>query len=418
MLAELITIGDEILIGQIVDTNSAWMASQLNKIGINVKQITSVSDDATHILKAFAEAEERADIILITGGLGPTKDDITKKTMAVYFGSKEMVLHQPTLKVVEQIFARYKAPMLEVNIQQAYVPDNCEVLLNEQGTAPCMLFRKAKKIFVSMPGVPYEMMNLMTSKVIPLIKDTYNLPSVYHQTILTAGVGESFLAETIKDIEDNLPEHIKLAYLPKLGSVRLRLSSIAFADEHIKAEINQYIEEILAKIPEHWVAREDIPIEQVILNVMKANNLTLSVAESCTGGAISSVITQHRGCSAVFLGGGVVYSNDLKMKLLDVQSDTLTQFGAVSEQTVKEMANGALKNFNSDYSVAVSGIAGPDGGSAEKPVGTIWIAVANQNQTVCKQYNFGNKRAQNIERTVMAALNMLFRLLKKNVSIN
>jgi nicotinamide-nucleotide amidase len=415
MLAELITIGDEILIGQIVDTNSAWMASQLNQIGINVKQITSVSDDANHILKAFAEAEERADIILVTGGLGPTKDDITKKTMSIYFGSKAMVLHQPTLDVVEKIFARYKAPLLEVNIQQAYVPDNCEVLLNEQGTAPCMLFRKNKKIFVSMPGVPYEMMNLMTSKVIPLIKAEFNLPAVYHQTILTAGVGESFLAETIKDIEDKLPSHIKLAYLPKLGTVRLRLSSIAYANDFVKAEINQYCEEILAQIPDHWVAREDIPIEKVILNLMKDNQLTLSVAESCTGGAISSIITQHPGCSAVFLGGGVVYSNDLKMKLLGVNKTTLAQFGAVSEQTVKEMAKGALQNFNSDYSVAVSGIAGPDGGSAEKPVGTIWIAVANKNEVVCKQFNFGNKRAQNIERTVMAALNLLFRLLKNNL---
>jgi nicotinamide-nucleotide amidase len=329
-----------------------------------------------------------------------------------------MVLHQPTLDVVEKIFARYKAPLLEVNIQQAYVPDNCEVLLNEQGTAPCMLFRKDKKIFVSMPGVPYEMMNLMTSKVIPLIKAEFNLPAVYHQTILTAGVGESFLAETIKDIEDKLPSHIKLAYLPKLGTVRLRLSSIAYADDFVKAEINQYCEEILAKIPDHWVAREDIPIEKVILNLMQANQLTLSVAESCTGGAISSIITQHPGCSAVFLGGGVIYSNDLKMKLLDVKEETLTQFGAVSEQTVKEMAKGALQNFNSDYSVAVSGIAGPDGGSAEKPVGTIWIAVANKNEVVCKQFNFGNKRAQNIERTVMATLNLLFRLLKKNVNIH
>jgi nicotinamide-nucleotide amidase len=417
MLAELITIGDEILIGQIVDTNSAWMASQLNQIGINVKQITSVSDDANHILKAFAEAEERADIILITGGLGPTKDDITKKTMANYFASKEMVLHQPTLDVVENIFAKYKAPLLEVNIQQAYVPDNCEVLLNEQGTAPCMLFRKGKKIFVSMPGVPYEMMNLMTTKVIPLIKAEFNLPAVYHQTILTAGVGESFLAETIKDIEDQLPAYIKLAYLPKLGTVRLRLSSIAYADDLVKAEINRYCEDILAKIPDHWVAREDIPIEKVILNLMKANQLTLSVAESCTGGAISSIITQHPGCSAVFLGGGVVYSNDLKMKLLGVNEEILSQYGAVSEQTVIEMAKGALQNFNSDYSVAVSGIAGPDGGSVEKPVGTIWIAVANKNEVVSKQFNFGNKRAQNIERTVMAALNLLFRLLKKNVNM-
>ena len=412
MNAEILTIGDEILIGQIVDSNSAWMAVELNKIGVKVKQITSVSDDANHILKAFADAEERADIILITGGLGPTKDDITKKTMANYFQSKEMVLHEPTLEVVKRIFARYKAPLLEVNIQQAMVPANCEVLLNEQGTAPGMLFRKGKKIFISMPGVPYEMMNLMNSHVLPIIKKEFNLPPVYHQTILTAGVGESFLAEKIKDIEEALPSHIKLAYLPKLGSVRLRLSTSEHASEAVKAEVDQYINQILERIPNVWVAKEDIPIEKAILNIMETNQLTLSVAESCTGGAISSLFTQHQGCSAVFAGGGIVYSYELKTKLLGVNPDTLSKFGAVSEETINEMVCGALKNFDTDYAIAVSGIAGPDGGTIDKPVGTVWIAVANQEKVVAKKYNFGNKRAQNIERSAMAALNLLFRLLK------
>lgn len=412
MLAEIITIGDEILIGQIIDSNSAWMAVELNKIGVKVKQITSVSDDANHILKAFADAEDRADVILITGGLGPTKDDITKKTMANYFQSKEMVLHEPTLEVVKRIFARYKAPMLDVNIQQAMVPNNCEVLLNEQGTAPGMLFRKEKKIFISMPGVPYEMMNLMNTHVLPIIKKEFNLPPVYHQTILTAGVGESFLAEKVKDIEEALPPHIKLAYLPKLGSVRLRLSTSEHASEAIKAEVDHYIYQILERIPNVWVAKEDIPIEKVILNLMEANQLTLSVAESCTGGAISSLFTQHQGCSAVFAGGGIVYSYELKTKLLGVNPDTLSKFGAVSEETIHEMVKGALHNFDTDYAIAVSGIAGPDGGTIDKPVGTVWIAVANKEKVVAKKFNFGNKRAQNIERSAMAALNLLFRLLK------
>ena len=412
MLAEIITIGDEILIGQIIDSNSAWMAVELNKIGVKVKQITSVSDDANHILKAFADAEERADLILITGGLGPTKDDITKKTMANYFQTKEMVLHEPTLEVVKKIFARYNAPLLEVNIQQAMVPDNCEVLLNEQGTAPGMLFRKAKKIFISMPGVPYEMMNLMNSHVLPIIKKEFNLPPVYHQTILTAGVGESFLAEKIKDIEEVLPAHIKLAYLPKLGSVRLRLSTSEHASETIKAEVDHFINQILERIPNVWIAKGDIPIEKVILNLMEAKQLTLSVAESCTGGAISSLFTQHSGCSSVFVGGGIVYSYELKTKLLGVKPDTLSKFGAVSEETILEMVNGAIQNFGTDYAIAVSGIAGPDGGTADKPVGTVWIAVANKEKVVAKKYNFGNKRAQNIERSAMAALNLLFRLLK------
>ena len=412
MLAEIITIGDEILIGQIIDSNSAWMAVELNKIGIKVKQITSVSDDFNHILKAFADAEERADLILITGGLGPTKDDITKKTMASYFHSKEMVLHEPTLEVVKKIFARYNAPLLAVNIQQAFVPANCEVLLNDQGTAPGMLFRKEKKIFISMPGVPYEMMNLMNTHVLPIIKKEFNLPPVYHQTILTAGVGESFLAERIKDIEEALPSHIKLAYLPRLGSVRLRLSTFEHASEAIKTEVDHYIDQILEKIPNVWIAKEDIPIEKAILNLMEARQLTLSVAESCTGGAISSLFTQHSGCSTVFTGGGIVYSYELKTKLLGVNPDTLLNFGAVSEETIIEMVKGALLNFDTDYAIAVSGIAGPDGGTVDKPVGTVWIAVANKDKVVAKKYNFGNKRAQNIERSAMASLNLLFRLLK------
>ncbi|MDA9554856.1 competence/damage-inducible protein A [Pelobium sp.] len=413
MLAEIITIGDEILIGQIVDSNSAWMATELNKIGVKVKQITSVSDDAAHILEALNYAEERADLIIMTGGLGPTKDDITKKTLSTYFNSKEMVLHEPTLAIVKGIFARYKAPLLEVNHQQAMVPDNCEVLLNEQGTAPGMLFRKGKKIFISMPGVPYEMMNLMNTQVIPKIKNEFNLPAVYHQTILTAGVGESFLAEQISDIEASLPSYIKLAYLPKLGSVRLRLSTTEHASEAIKNEVIAYANQIIDRIPDVWVAKEDIPMEKAILNLMEAKHLTLSVAESCTGGSISQLFTQHPGCSSVFAGGGVVYSNALKTKLLGVKPETLNQFGAVSEETIQEMVNGALLNFNTDYAIAVSGIAGPDGGTPEKPVGTVWIAVANRQKTVTKKFTFGNKRAQNIERSVMAALNLLFRLLKE-----
>jgi len=413
MQAELITIGDEILIGQIVDSNSAWMATELNKIGVKVKQITSVSDDEAHILTAFKDAESRADLIITTGGLGPTKDDITKKTLAKYFQSKEMLLHQPTLEIVKTIFAKYNAPLLDVNIQQAMVPDNCEVLLNEQGTAPGLLFKKDQKIFISLPGVPYEMMNLISAKVIPLIKEQFNLPPVYHQTILTAGVGESFLAEKIKDIEAALPAYIKLAFLPKLGSVRLRLSTDQPATAAIKAEVDYLIEQIIERIPNFWIAKEDIPIEKAILNLMGQHQLTLSVAESCTGGTISQMITQHAGSSAVFAGGGIVYSYELKSKLLGVNPDTLAKFGAVSEETIIEMVNGALKNFATDYAIAVSGIAGPDGGTPDKPVGTVWIAVANKDKVIAKKFVFGNKRTQNIERSAMAALNLLFRLLKE-----
>lgn len=413
MLAELITIGDEILIGQIIDSNSAWMATELNKIGIKIKQITSVSDDEQHILEALKNAEERVDIVIMTGGLGPTKDDITKKTLAHYFKSKTFIFHSPSYEIIERIFNKYKSPMLEVNQQQAMVPDNCEVLLNEQGTAPGMLFRKGNKVFISMPGVPYEMMNLMSTKVIPLIQSEFKLPAIYHQTILTAGVGESFLAEQIKDIEESLPETIKLAYLPKLGSVRLRLSTVEHATEALKAEVQRYTDLIIERIPDCWVAKEDIPMEKVILNLMEERQLTLSVAESCTGGYISQLITQHPGCSSVFAGGGVVYSYEMKSRLLGVKPETLANFGAVSEETITEMISGAMKNFETDYAIAVSGIAGPDGGTPDKPVGTVWIAAANQHKTIAKKFSFGNKRQQNIERSAMAALNLLFRLLKE-----
>ncbi|MRX48730.1 competence/damage-inducible protein A [Pedobacter puniceum] len=414
MLAEIITIGDEILIGQIIDSNSAWMAVELNKIGVKIKQITSVSDDAEHIKEALREAEKRANIILITGGLGPTKDDITKKTLAEYYKSGGMVLHQPTLDKVASIFAKYNAPVTELNKLQAMVPDNCEVILNENGTAPCMLFRNEDRMIVSMPGVPFEMMALMQDKILPLIKATYNLPSIFHKTILTAGIGESFLAEKIAHIEDSLPAYIKLAYLPKLGIVRLRLSTVTGITPETQQEVEHFAKLIKNEIEDFWVADEDIPLEKAILNLMDAQKLTLSVAESCTGGYLSHLLTQHPGSSSVFLGGGIVYANALKMKQLDVSSQTLDTYGAVSEETVIEMANGAIKNFNSDYAIAISGIAGPDGGTAEKPVGTVWIAVAHQHQTIAKKFTFSNKRLQNIERAAIAALNLLLRLLKQH----
>ncbi len=413
MQAEIITIGDEILIGQIVDSNSAWMAAKLNEAGVKVKQITSISDSAEHIIEALKEAEQRADIILMTGGLGPTKDDITKKTLYSYFNSKTMVLHEPTLKIVEEIFRKYNAPLLEVNKNQAMVPDNCEAILNEQGTAPAMLFRKSGKLFFSMPGVPYEMMNILETKVLPIIKANFKLPKIINQTILTAGVGESFLAEKISDIENSLPAHIKLAYLPKLGQVRLRLSTSGTDEAALQQEIDFYTEKIINEIPDVWIAREDIPIEKAILNMMDKHRLTLSVAESCTGGAISQAITQHPGSSTVFAGGGIVYSYELKTKILGVAKQTLEKFGAVSEETITEMVNGALANFKTDYAIAVSGIAGPSGGLPGKPVGTVWIAVANKYKTVTKKYSFGNQRVQNIERSSIAAFNLLHRLLKE-----
>lgn len=415
MQAEIITIGDEILIGQIVDTNSAWIAQQLNGIGIRVKQISSVSDDKHHILAALKEAHERANIILITGGLGPTKDDITKKTLAEYFGVG-LVENKQALANVEAIFRRLRGTfteLLEVNRQQAMVPENCEVILNRNGTAPGMWFNYDDTIYMSMPGVPHEMMYMMEDSVLPKLKASLKLPHIVHHTILTAGEGESYLAEKIKDIEDSLPPYIKLAYLPKLGQVRLRLSGYGDNEAFLKEKVNGFAARITERVGNAVIAQEDIPLEKAILKFMADRELTLSAAESCTGGYISHLITQHPGSSKVFFGGAVSYSYELKESILGVKNETLWQHGAVSEETVKEMVEGALVNFKSDYAVAVTGIAGPDGGTPEKPVGTVWIGVANNVKTVTKKFSFGNKRQQNIERTAIAALNMLNILLKE-----
>jgi nicotinamide-nucleotide amidase len=411
MLAEIITIGDEILIGQIVDTNSAWMAQKLNEEGIRVKQISSVSDDRQHILAALAEATTRADIIFITGGLGPTKDDITKQTLAEYFNVK-LVLNDDALNNVLNIFKRYNRSLLEVNRKQAEVPENCEIILNNNGTAPGMWFNVDSKIYVSMPGVPFEMKYMMEETVIPKLKTELKLPVIIHKTILTVGEGESFLAEKIADIENDLPANIKLAYLPKMGQVRLRLSAYSDGETPLNDKLEEFASRIVERVGDNVVAQEDIPLEKVILNHMADKGLTLSVAESCTGGYVSHLITQHEGSSQVFLGGAVTYSNDLKENILGVKNETLYQFGAVSQETVTEMVEGALRQFKSDYALAITGIAGPGGGTQEKPVGTVWIAVANANKTVVKKFTFGNKRLQNIERSAVAAFFMLITLLK------
>lgn len=413
MLAEIITIGDEILIGQIVDTNSAWMAQELNREGIRVKQISSVSDDKQHILKALAEATQRADIILITGGLGPTKDDITKLTLAEYF-SVGLVLNDDALQNVKQIFKKYNRPLLDVNRKQAEVPANCQVIQNNNGTAPGMWFNVDGKIYISMPGVPFEMKYMMGEQVIPKLKQTLKLPVIIHKTILTVGEGESFLAEKIADIENDLPPNIKLAYLPKMGQVRLRLSAYGDVETSLQEKLEEFAARIVERVGINVVAQEDIPLEKVILNYMAEHSLTLSVAESCTGGYVSHLLTQHEGSSQVFLGGGVTYSNDLKESILGVNEETLYQFGAVSSETVTEMAEGALRHFKSDFAVAITGVAGPGGGTEEKPVGTVWIAAANHKKTVVKKFTFGNRRTQNIERSAVGAFFMLNTLLKES----
>jgi nicotinamide-nucleotide amidase len=415
MLAEIITIGDELLIGQIVDTNSAWMAQKLNAIGISVKQISSVSDQRDHILEALRLAENRADIILMTGGLGPTKDDITKKTLASYFN---VGMHQDAgaLENVKRIFKHYNLPLLDSNICQADVLDNGIVLQNKNGTAPGMWIEQHGKVYVSLPGVPFEMMYLMEEEVIPRLEKSFHLPAIFHHTILTAGIGESFLAKEIADIEDSLPKHIKLAYLPKLGQVRLRLSGYGDDKTLIKREVLSYGRQLADRAAKYVVSEGDVPIEKAILDFMSAHHLTLTTAESCTGGCIAHMITQHPGSSSVFMGGVVSYSDELKQIMLGVSENTLSRYGAVSEETVYEMAIGSIKNYHSDYSIAVSGIAGPDGGTSDKPVGTVWIAVANKTKTVVRKFQFGSRRIQNIERSAATAFTMLFALLREDYS--
>lgn len=410
MQAEIITIGDEILIGQIIDTNSAWMAQQLNAIGIQVKQISSVADYPADIIVALTLASGRADIVFVTGGLGPTKDDVTKQTLSVYF---ECGLRRDprVLAHVESIFQRSNRPMLEINRKQADVLDSSEVLFNERGTAPGMWVTHKEKPYIIMPGVPFEMEHIMEDRVLPRLRNLAGTKPLWHHTMLTAGIGESFLAEKIADIEAALPPHIHLAYLPKPGLVRLRLTAMGESLAALKSETQAIANQLAERIGEHFLADEDTSLEVLIRDFMQRRELLLATAESCTGGNIARLITTLPGSSSIFEGGAVTYSNAMKRELLGVKQKTLTEYGAVSEETAREMALGAQTNFNVDYAIAVTGIAGPDGGTTEKPVGLVWIAVAGKNEIVSHKFLFGHDRAINIERSSVAALFMLWQLL-------
>ncbi len=405
MLAEIITIGDELLIGQVIDTNSAWMGQQLNLAGFKVKQITSISDDETHIITALAEAAQRADIILITGGLGPTKDDVTKKTLCKYFNTG-LVFNKEAYADVERVFKSRGREVMPIDKIQADVPENCKVLSNKNGTAPGMWFEHEGKIYVSMPGVPYEMKGIMADYVIPLLKQKFKTPNIFHKTILTQGIGETMLAELISDIEDNLPPHIKLAYLPSVASVRLRLTGISF-DADLHAQVENEANKILPLIHKYVYGFDEQTLADVVGKLLKEKNQTLALAESCTGGYISQLITAVPGCSSYYKGSMVAYSYEIKEEFLNVSKETLATKGAVSEEVVLQMANNAKAKFNVDYSIAVSGIAGPDGGTADKPVGTVWIAIATPKKTFAIRFQFGPNRSRNIEATALTALNLL-----------
>ncbi|HJW17709.1 MAG TPA: competence/damage-inducible protein A, partial [Flavisolibacter sp.] len=406
----IITIGDELLIGQTIDTNSAFIAQELNKIGIWVKRRLAIGDVKEEILDALTEASKESEVIIITGGLGPTADDITKPTLCEYFKSK-IIVDEGALQNLKDIFSKLNRPLTDRNLKQAEVPDNCTVLPNLRGTAPGMWFEKDDVVYVSLPGVPNEMKGLMQNSVTSKLKDSLDLPAVVHRTLLTSGIGESTIADVLEDFESNLPPHIKLAYLPSYGMVRLRLTGRGSQGEAIDKEVSAQFEKLKPLVSEWMVADSDITLQQAVSNVLKQFGKTVATAESCTGGYIAHLITSKAGSSAIFNGSIISYSNKVKEKVLGVKEETIRKFGAVSEQTVKEMVHGVLNSIDSDYALATSGVMGPDGGSVEKPVGMVWIAVGNKNNVKTALYNFRYDRTRNIEMTAQAALTMLRRFV-------
>jgi nicotinamide-nucleotide amidase len=404
--ATIITIGDELLIGQVIDTNSAWMAQELNKAGIRVVRRVAVGDVWDEIWNALDEESKHAQIILITGGLGPTADDITKPLLCKYFGGK-LVVDEGAKQNVINIFTKLKRPMIERNLLQAEVPDICTVIQNKRGTAPGMFFNKDGKIFVSMPGVPHEMKGMMEDEVIPHLTKKFKLPVIIHRTLLTAGVGESFLADLIQDFEEALPSQIKLAYLPNYGMVRLRLTSSGFDKIQIEKDIETQFTQLQLLVKDYLVTNIDEPMERVVGKLLLQKNKTMCTAESCTGGYIAHLLTSIPGSSEFYDGSVVSYSYGAKEDLLGVNHQTLLTKGAVSEEVVTEMAKGALQNIKSNYVIAVSGIMGPGGGLPEKPVGTAWIAVGSKEKIIAQKVFFRFDRTRNIQLTAVTALNLL-----------
>ncbi|WP_375239133.1 competence/damage-inducible protein A [Aurantibacter sp.] len=416
MQAEIITIGDEILIGQIVDTNSAFIGKELNKIGVSVYQITSVQDDKEHILKAFTAAEFNADIVIVTGGLGPTKDDITKHTLAEYFNDT-LVQDDTVLAHVEDLFAKYvNTPISDLNRKQALVPSKCKVLQNEFGTAPGMWIEKGDKVFISLPGVPFEMKGLITNQVLPKLQEKYKRPFILHKTILTNGLGESALALRIEAWENNLPEELKLAYLPSLGKVRLRLSIKGFNKETIENIVAREVEKVLPLIEDVFSGFEDNnnSIEQIVAQKLTKENFTIAFAESCTGGKLTEVFTKRQGASNYLKGSLVCYATQSKIDLLGVFEETINKYSVVSEQVAIEMAEQVRQKFNSDIGVSTTGNAGPEKGDSDVEVGTVCIAISTKKEIKSYTFYMGNHR----EKVINKSVNKVLELLQKEILIN
>jgi nicotinamide-nucleotide amidase len=428
--ASIITIGDELLIGQTIDTNSAFIAQELNKIGVWVRRRVAVGDVYDDIWKALDEEGAASEIVIITGGLGPTADDITKPLLCKYFGGT-LVVNEDVKAHVKHLFENvYRRPgaLLERNLKQAEVPDVCTVLHNARGTAPGMWFTKHKSqsptlggggafpstIYISLPGVPHEMKGLITDQVIPRLMQEFTMPAIVHRTAFTAGQGESMLAEMLVEFEASLPESVKMAYLPNYGMVKLRLTGRGKTKEEVEAVLNPVFDRLLEEVKNFLVTDTDEGLEVVVGRILKAKGLTLGTAESCTGGYIAQLITSVPGSSAYFKGGVVSYANEVKSGVLGVLPETLQTAGAVSEETVRQMIQGAIRTLGVDYAVAVSGIMGPDGGTAEKPVGTVWIAVGNKEKTDAIRLQFRFDRQRNIGLTAVNALNYLRKFILTN----
>ncbi len=406
MKAFIINIGDELLIGQVTNFNASWMAEQLNISGIDVIRINVISDKETEIINALNEAELIADIILLTGGLGPTNDDITKKTLCKYFKTK-LVFDEQTFNDISALFIKRGFAMSERNKEQAEVPACCTVIRNNEGTAPGLWFEKNGKIFIATPGVPFEMKAMMSNSIIPMLEKKMSGDVIVHKTILTQGVGESFLADMIIEWGNNLPKNIRLAYLPSPGIVKLRLTARGENKKTLSTSIKNEVKKLHEIISKYIYGYDSETLEEIIGKLLIEKSKTVVTAESCTGGYIAHTITKVPGSSAYYKGSVIAYSNDIKENILGVKHKTLMQHGAVSEETVREMAENARTKLNADYSIAVSGIAGPDGGTAEKPVGLIWIAFSSAKKIVTKKFQFGNNRMVNIEIITATALNML-----------
>ena len=406
MLAEIITIGDEILIGQVVDTNSAFLAAELNKVGIRVGQITSISDQRNPILTALDEAAKRAGLVVITGGLGPTSDDITKQTLADYFHTK-LALKKEVLDHIRTLLAARGVEVNDRNIRQAELPESCRLLHNASGTAQGMWFEKKGTVFISLPGVPYEMESIMKDYALPQIKEFFHLPPLRHITVLTHGLAESAMAMKIEPWEKALPASVRLAYLPSPGILRLRLSCFDPERKNGPELVTEELAKLRRLISEYIFGYDNDTIEEVTGRLLREKKRTLAVAESCTGGKIASLITSVPGCSDYFLGSVTAYSNTSKCAILGVNQASIQSHGAVSQAVVEEMARGARERFDADISIATTGIAGPSGGSVDKPVGTTWIAVATDHSVRSEKFSLGEHRGRNISKAAVAALFML-----------